>query len=41
VWVESIVRPVRVSRYYLGGAQEVFNVLLEEFMALDTMWAIV
>jgi hypothetical protein len=28
VWVEGIVRPVRVSRYYVGGAQEVFNVLL-------------
>jgi hypothetical protein len=41
VWVEGIVRPVRVSRYYVGGAREVFNVLLGEFMALDTMWAIV
>ena len=41
VWVEGIVRPVRVSRYYVGGAQEVFNVLLGEFRALETMWAIV
>jgi len=39
--VEGIVRPVRVSRYNVGGAREVFNVLLGEFMALDTMWAIV
>jgi hypothetical protein len=41
VWVEGIVRPVRVSRYYVGGAQEVFNVLLGEFRAQDTLWAIV
>jgi len=41
VWVEGIVRPVRVSRYYVSGAQEVFNVLLGEFRALETMWAIV
>jgi len=41
VWVEGIVRPVGVSRYNVGGAREVFNVLLEEFMALDTMWSIV
>lgn len=41
VWVEGIVRPVRVSRYYVGGAQEVFNVLLGEFRAQDTLLAIV
>jgi hypothetical protein len=41
MWVENIVKPVKVSRYDVGTARSIYESLLKEFRALDTMLSIV